>query len=738
MNKKKLLISSAVLSLCLASSASAYYLGHQQGQDEARSNQVSYVDASGKDSKVVTNTKGMTPDEVSAKEGISAEQIVIKITDDGYVTAHGDHFHYYTGKVPYDAILSEELIMKDPNYVFKQSDVINEVKDGYIIKVEGKYYLYLKEGSKSENIRSKAEVAEQQARASKKSGHRENGGTLSSVSTSGRYTTDDGYVFSPTDVIDDLGDAFIVPHGDHFHYIPKADLSASELAAAQEYWDKKVGKGNPVRPPYANAQGQMNQSIHYRPADPDGTPNLIQSGTNSANQAVQPGETLAGLLAQLDRTPLSERHVEVDGLVYDPRTITRFSSIGVAVPHGNHYHFIPYSSMSALELKITKLLAAGHPIDDKPIVAPTQPSQPNLNQPIQPIVKSSKPEKPIVKPAKPNVPTPPSPDKPKDDHGVTPLNERKGKPNSQIVYSPEEIAKAKAAGKYTTSDGYIFDAKDIIDDMGDAYLTPHMGHTHWIPKKDLSAEELAAAEAFWKAKKGAQSEVPTVPETLDNPSDGSRKKSTPEIYETVEAAKIVPVDKIPYSADQAVVYRNGRLIIPHHDHYHNLDLSWFDESPAIYEAPEGYTIEELMATIKYYIENPSERPLKEGWGSDSGHNQSGNKEDNNYDIDEEPEEDAEDEVDDHILKMQKLAKQYHMDQKEFDKRVGTLCFRYWASEENFEFINETEVRITKSDGTIVLVNLHTMEEVVTEPSDSATSESSVADSVITQAEESLE
>ena len=33
----------------------------------------------------------------------------------------------------------------------------------------------------------------------------------------------------------DTGDAYIVPHGGHFHYIPKSDLSAGELAAAKAY-----------------------------------------------------------------------------------------------------------------------------------------------------------------------------------------------------------------------------------------------------------------------------------------------------------------------------------------------------------------------------------------------------------------------------------------------------------------------------------------------------------------------
>ncbi len=97
----------------------------------------------------------MTPDEVSKREGINAEQIVIKITDQGYVTSHGDHYHYYNGKVPYDAIFSEELLMKDPNYKLKDEDIVNEVKGGYVIKVDGKYYVYLKDAAHADNVRTK-------------------------------------------------------------------------------------------------------------------------------------------------------------------------------------------------------------------------------------------------------------------------------------------------------------------------------------------------------------------------------------------------------------------------------------------------------------------------------------------------------------------------------------------------------------------------------------------------------
>ena len=42
-------------------------------------------------------------------------------------------------------------------------------------------------------------------------------------------------------------------------------------------------------------------------------------------------------------------NVESDGLVFDPAQIIKRTANGVAVPHGDHYHFIPYSQMSPLE-----------------------------------------------------------------------------------------------------------------------------------------------------------------------------------------------------------------------------------------------------------------------------------------------------------------------------------------------------------------------------------------------------
>ena len=161
--KKKVVVGS-VAALLVGLSVCSYQLSLYQSQEEQK-NRVSYIEDTGSAKKTNKETNGviesLSPEEVSAKENISAEQIVVKITDEGYVTSHGDHFHYYNGKVPYDAIFSEELLMTDPQYVLQDSHIINEVKNGYIIKVDGRYYLYLSDKQKRDNIRNKEEIARQ-------------------------------------------------------------------------------------------------------------------------------------------------------------------------------------------------------------------------------------------------------------------------------------------------------------------------------------------------------------------------------------------------------------------------------------------------------------------------------------------------------------------------------------------------------------------------------------------------
>ena len=909
-NKKYVAGSVVVLALSICS----YELGRYQATHVKKdSNRVAYIDGDQAGQKA----ENLTPDEVSKKEGINAEQIVIKITDQGYVTSHGDHYHYYNGKVPYDAIISEELLMKDPNYQLKDSDIVNEIKGGYVIKVNGKYYVYLKDAAHADNIRTKEEIKRQKQEHSSNHGGGSNdqavvaaraqgryttddgyifnasdiiedtgdayivphgnhfhyipksdlsaselaaaqaflsgkGGQLSTVEyrssraetrssvrtsqsetpqdsattpesqnedldsllqelyslplsqrhvesdglvfdpaqitkrtangvavphgdhfhfipysqmsaleeklarnlpiggqpvpshtdnpkpsltssstikpnfnlntqapnrgTGGAYTTDDGYVFSPTDVIEDTGDAFVVPHGNHFHYIPKSDLSAGELAAAQAYWNGKQGA-------HSATSSSKPSSDNPNSAQPSLTeiPNLTVTPTYHQNQ----GEDIPTLLRELYAKPLSERHVESDGLVFDPAQIIKRTANGVAVPHGDHYHFIPYSQMSPLEEKLARMIAVKGqngsvvlpsvtPLKPAPTTKPLAPvenkqTELDVNQvvrkvgdgyifedkgvsryvlakdlakdkidAIENLLSKKTQETHALVAKKENVP-------PRDqefydkaynllaeahkalsenkgrtsdfqalDKLAERLNdestnkgklvddllaflapithpERLGKPNAQIAYTDDEIKLAKLAGKYTTEDGYIFDPHDITSDEGDAYVTPHMTHSHWIKKESLSEAERAAAQTYAKEKG-------LMPPSTDNQGSGNTEvKGVEAIYNKVKAAKKVPLDHMPYNLQHTVEVKNGSLIIPHYDHYHNIKFAWFDEG--LYEAPKGYSLEDLFATVKYYVEHPNERPHSDnGWGNASDHVRKNKVEDSKPDEDKEHDE----------------------------------------------------------------------------------------------------
>ena len=714
-NKKYLAGSATALILSVCS----YELGLYQARTVKENNRVSYIDGK----QAAQKTENLTPDEVSKKEGINAEQIVIKITDQGYVTSHGDHYHYYNGKVPYDAIISEELLMKDPNYQLKDEDIVSEIKGGYVIKVDGKYYVYLKDASHADNVRTKEEINRQKQEHSQ---HREGGtsandGAVALARSQGRYTTDDGYIFNASDIIEDTGDAYIVPHGNHFHYIPKSDLSASELAAAEAFLSGRSGQSN--TPTYRRTNNNSVSSDVDRWTPSYNNQSNSYTNTNTANnssddnQASQSDGDIDSLLKQLYGLPLSQRHVESDGLVFDPAQITSRTARGVAVPHGNHYHFIPYTQMSELEERIARIIplqySSNHRVPDsrpeQPSPQPTPEPSPSPQPAPNPQPAPSNPiDEKLVKqvirkvaddyvfeengtsryiPAKKlsaetaaaidgkldkqeslshklgakktNLPSgdrgfynkaydllaavhqdllankgrqadfdtldkllerlnDESSDKVKlvDDilAFLAPIRhpERLGKPNAQIAYTDDEIQVAKLAGKYTTEDGYIFDPRDITSDEGDAYVTPHMTHSHWIKKDSLSEAERAAAQAYAKEKG-------LTPPSTDHQNPGNTEaKGAEAIYNRVKAAKKVPLDRMPYNLQHTVEVKNGSLIIPHYDHYHNIKFEWFDEG--LYEAPKGYTLEDLFATVKYYVEHPNERPHSDsGWGNASDH-----------------------------------------------------------------------------------------------------------------------
>lgn len=502
----------------------AYALSQQPQVKEEKKNQIQYLQADKKSSSSASSKKEDSIEAVNAKEKTQAEQIVIKITDEGFVTSHGDHFHYYSGKVPFDAIFSEELILRDPTYQLQEADIVSKVKDGYIIKRAGKYYLYLKDAQHTVNVRSIEEIAQQQKGGTKEEGetgsvqasssHKagktrdfrqpsqalKEGKTLEMLTaknhTGGGYRTDDGYVFSPGDVISDTGDGFIVPHGGHFHYIPKSALSAGELAAALSVLGGQAGHqaGNSRLAGASTEQGtpdQVSPSLGKQASNqPSSSPTNTQTTPTTSKPATsKPSPTLTNLIEELQKTPLSSRHVESDGSVFDPSKITKWTDQGIVYPHGDHFHFIPYSSLTPLERELARqfqlLRAQGSS-------SPTE-------------VSPSLPSNPSTKPVDPD-----------HEHGDS--------------------------HDHKEEHDHSFHADKVISKDEEGYMVAHGNHAHYFYKKDLSPQEIAAAEATLAGKKEEDKGQPLTDDVATYSRDASDEEKIQYISKTYgvprEAIKI--------------------------------------------------------------------------------------------------------------------------------------------------------------------------------------------------------
>ena len=440
LSKKYIAAGSAVivsLSLC------AYALNQHRSQENKDNNRVSYVDGSQSSQK----TENLTPNQVSQKEGIQAEQIVIKITDQGYVTSHGDHYHYYNGKVPYDALFSEELLMKEPNYQLKDGDIVNEVKGGYIIKVDGKYYVYLKDAAHADNVRTKDEINRQK----QEHGKDEKGPSaeVSVAKLQGRYTTDDGYVFNASDIIKDTGDGYIVPHGGHYHFIPKSDLSAGELAAAKAYLS-----GNTTA---------LSQPLSV-------TPN---NGVTAAD----------------------------DGYVFNPNDIVRDTGDGYIVRHGDHYHYIPKSSLNNLpsHSNTEEVGSSSSSVLSNPSPHVHHEDEDDHGFDANRIISEDS-EGFVMTHGDHNhyffkKDLTPEQIKAAQDHlrGKTPVT-------PSPAHDDDDDHDEEAHGHHHEEDGHGFDANRIISEDTAGFVMTHGDHNHYFFKKDLTAEQIKAAQDHLRGK----------------------------------------------------------------------------------------------------------------------------------------------------------------------------------------------------------------------------------------------
>lgn len=518
------LVATLGLGLC------AYALSQQAPvkEDKKNQNQVQYLQGDKKKSASSSNKQEESIETVNSKEKIQAEQIVVKITDEGFVTSHGDHFHYYNGKVPYDAIFSEELILRDPTYQLQQSDIVTQVRDGYIIKKDGTYYLYLTDPKHTLNVRSVEEIAQQKngefvsaaTEPSQKAGKTrdfsqpsqalQEGKTVASLTAGvkpgqGGYRTDDGYVFHPGDVISDTGDGFIVPHGGHYHYIPKSALSAGELAAALAVLN---GGGKSEVNPIAPSSSQLASSVN--PNQPIADPVTPTITTTVPHPTVtNKGKTLPNLLEELQNTPLSARHVESDGSVFDPSKITKWTDQGVVYPHGDHFHFIPYSRLSPLERELARQFQLSR----------TQGGS---------IAKEEKPTQPSSPETKPV----------DQDH-----DHEKEDPHHKHDHEDHEADHDHHhENEQAHEHDHGFHADHVISKDDEGYMVAHGDHAHYFYKKDLSPQEIAAAEAVLAGKKEEDKGQPLTDDVATYSRDASDEEKIQYISQTYgvprEAIKI--------------------------------------------------------------------------------------------------------------------------------------------------------------------------------------------------------
>ena len=604
LNKKYIVASSAVilsLSLCV------YALNQHRQQENTDNNRVTYVN-NNQDAK---KSEHLTPDQVSQKEGIQAEQIVIRISDQGYVTSHGDHYHYYNGKVPYDALFSEELLMKDPNYQLKDGDIVNEVKGGYIIKVDGKYYVYLKNLAHADNVRTKDEINRQKQEHGKEG--KVTSPEVAVAKLQGRYTTDDGYVFNASDIIKDTGDGYIVPHGGHYHFIPKSDLSAGELAAAKAYLSgNTTALSQPLSVTPNNGVTAADDGYVFNPNDivrDTGDAYIVRHGDHyhyipKSSLNNPPSHSNTEEVGSSSSSVLSNpsphiHHEEEDGHGFDANRIISEDSEGFVMTHGDHNHYF-----FKKDLTVDQMKAAMEHLKGKLPVAPSLENDKNHESVESLVSKVEKVQKEL--------------------NDLTSVNSMTNLPKSDNKTATENTTtkeKQFSGIHYKTSDGFLFDGNHIIGTSGESLLVAHNGNMkdiHVIPFEQLvhTKWESLIPKVHLEAAKARYNGTTTAPKEEHHHADATKPAEMSELDKKIEEKIAGIMKQYGVKRESIVVNKEKNAIIyPHGDHHHadpidehkpvgighshsNYELFKPEEGVAKKEGNKVYTGEELASVVK--------------------------------------------------------------------------------------------------------------------------------------------
>ena len=511
MNKKKMIITGACGSLVIGLSA---FAGYEYGKHQA------YETA-----PLVQNTAQAK--KINYSDKVSSV-VVSEITEDGYVTLHGDHSHYEKGLVPYNAKILDSLVYKNKDYKLKNEDIQYELAEGYVIKVNGKYYYYPKEGITQNNVVDENTGKEISASAH----HHHHHGESSESKGSG-----DNYTFNPKDIVSETQDGYVVRHGDHFHYIKKSELSSSQLSQAKEAGvnpslaSSAAGVTTPTSDGYIfkgesdiigrNSFGFIVQHGSHQHIIPysqlRGTQweyLLNDQGTTSNNTNTTVVNTPKTNIVNDNHHDHSSDHG--DDYKFNPKDIVSEDENGYTVRHGDHFHYIPKNKVET-------------PAEtDKPVPAIPTPSLPKVEKVVEivkptPVIPTptlpevNKVEKPteVIKPA-PVIPTPSLPEvnkveKPTEAAKPAPAiptptlpevkNEEKPKVEEPVV-RPSILSFAGV--QFKTSDGFVLNENTVGTPTSLGLVVDHNGHQHFVYYKQLvnsKFEKLIPEKYLEQAKK---------------------------------------------------------------------------------------------------------------------------------------------------------------------------------------------------------------------------------------------
>ena len=495
MNKKKMIITGACGSLVIGLSA---FAGYEYGKHQAYET-----------TPLVQNT--VQAKKINYSDKVSSV-VVSEITEDGYVTLHGDHSHYEKGLVPYNAKILDSLVYKNKDYKLKNEDIQYELAEGYVIKVNGKYYYYPKEGITQNNVVDESTGKEISAHAHHH--HHHHHGESSESKGSG-----DNYTFNPKDIVSETQDGYVVRHGDHFHYIKKSELSASQLSQAKESGvnpslaSSAAGVTTPTSDGYIfkgesdiigrNSFGFIVQHGNHQHIIPYSQLRGTQWEYLLNNQGTTTNNSNTTVVNTPKTNIVNDNHHDHhehssdhgDDYKFDPKDIVSEDENGYTVRHGDHFHYIPKNKVEkpAETVKPAPAIPTPSLPDVNKVEKPAETVKPAPAIPTPTLPEVNKVEKPVedVKPA-PVIPTPSLPEV---------KNEEKPKVEEPVV-RPSVLSFAGV--QFETSDGFILNENTVGTPTSLGLVIDHNGHQHFVYYKQLvnsKFEKLIPEKYLEQAKK---------------------------------------------------------------------------------------------------------------------------------------------------------------------------------------------------------------------------------------------